>query len=273
METKPASAMLMGALMAMLLATAAAMMLVEARTARAAAGEAVRLARTQLAAERLLAQAIARLDSGEALAPQGLLFSEEDGARVLRQDAAGLVDLNAASPTQLAALITALGVEADTAATLADRIIDWRDEDDARSLHGAERTDYADAGLAAPGNRAFVTEAEVRQVMGVTPALSECLLPYLTTYSGQSELDPAAVSPRLAAMLNLARAPPAAQGAPLGRVIALTAEAPLSTHALIRRTLWLRLTGDPEAPLLIHRATQDFAARDAAAPACDLATT
>ena len=57
-------------------------------------------------------------------------------------------------------------------------------------------------------------------------------------------------------------------GAPLGRVIALTAEAPLSDHAVLRRTLWLRLTGDPSRPVMVHRAEQGLAPRAAPETPC-----
>lgn len=258
----------MAALSATLLASAASFMLTEARSARAASAESYRLMRAELKADELLALAIVRLDSGDALAPQGALFEDEHGGRVLRQDAAGLVDVNAAEPPLLTALFAGLGLELAHAAMLADRIADWRDEDDLKRVHGAERAEYESAGAPPPENRPFQTEGEIARVLGMTPALAACALPYLTTYSGQADIDPAAAPPAL--MNLLGRSPEAnhAQAAPFGRVIILTAEAPLSDQAALRRTHWLRLTGDPERPTLIHRGAYALARRASSSASC-----
>jgi general secretion pathway protein K len=262
--TEPASALLMATLAATLLATAAGLMLIETRAARGASGESYRLARAGLEADRLLALATTRLDAGDPMPWQGVLFGDEASGRVLRQDAAGLVDVNAAPPERLAALFEALGVDRERAQALGDRIGDWRDEDNLTRLHGAEAAEYEQAQAAGPANRPFETEGELSRVLGMTPELLACALPLLTTYSGQAEIDAAAAPPRLAALLGLAPDQRLAAGAPLGRVIALTAEAPLSEHAFLRRTLWLRLTGDPSRPVLVHRAQEELAPRTTA---------
>jgi type II secretory pathway component PulK len=256
--TKPASALVMTALAASLMASAAAFLLMEARTARAASSESYRLARAEREAERALAIAIIRLDEGEALPGQGELLSLPGGARVLRQDAVGLIDLNAASPEVLARLFQALGENRERAAALADAVADWRDEDDLVRPHGGERNIYAEVGMAPPGNRPFETEGELGAVIGVTPALLACALPFLTTYSGLTEIDAAAAPPELRALLGVQQSPHASTGTPLGRVISLTAEAPLSEHAYLSRTVWIRLTGDPAHPFFTHRAAQGF---------------
>lgn len=266
--TEPGSALLMAALAATLLATAAALMLIETRTARGASGESYRLARAELQAERLLALGVTRLDSGDPMAWQGVLFGDEASGRVLRQDAAGLVDVNAALPERLAALFTALGADGERAAALGERVADWRDTDDLTRLHGAERAEYDAAGLPPPDNRPFETEGELQRVLGMTPDLLACALSFLTAYSGQAEIDAAAAPPRLRALLNLPASERIATGAPLGRVIALSAEAPLSEHAVLRRTLWLRLTGDPSRPVMVHRAGQGLAPRAAPETPC-----
>jgi len=260
--------MLTAALTAALLATTAGLLIIETRAARAASGESTRFIRAEHEAERLLALALVRLDSGEPLPAQGVLIESEDGARVLRQDASGLIDANAAPPERLAALLVGVGVARDRAAQLADHIADWRDEDDLRRANGAESADYLSAGLSPPANRRFETEGELSLVMGMTPELLPCVLPYLTTYSGQADLDPAAAPPRLLDLLSLASIERTAAQAPLGRVVALTAEASISDHAVIRRTIWVRLTGDPTRPVLTHRAAHELAPRDAAPPGC-----
>jgi general secretion pathway protein K len=266
--TEAGSAMAVAALTAALLATTAGLLLIETRTARAASGESTRFAVAEHEAERLLALAVVRLDSGERLPAQGVLFTTEEGARVLRQDASGLVDANAASPERLAALLVGVGASTERAAELADRIADWRDEDNLRRVNGAESADYVQGGLSPPGNRRFETEGELSAVMGMTPELLRCVLPYLTTYSGQAEIDAAAAPPQLAALLGLQPAERAQAEAPLGRVVALIAEAPISNEAAIRRTLWLRLTGDPAGPVLTHRAQQELAPRETTTHPC-----
>lgn len=260
--TRPASALVMAALAASLMASAAAFLLIEARTARAASGESYRLARAEREAERALAIAIVKLDAGETLASQGEILLLPSGARVLRQDAAGLVDINAASPETLALLFRTLGESRERAVALGDTIADWRDVDDLVRPHGGERDLYIHAGLAPPGNRPFETEGELSTALGVSPALLDCALPFLTTYSGQSEVEAGAAPPQLRALFAANAPTQASVGAPLGRVIALRAEAPLSDHASLTRTIWVRLTGDPARPLFIHRAEQSFARGD-----------
>lgn len=258
----------MAALAASLMASAAAFLLMEARTARAASGESYRLARAEREAERALAIAIVRLDAGEALPGQGDLLSLPGGARVLRQEAVGLVDINAASPETLARLFQGLGESRERAVALGDAIADWRDEDDLVRPHGGERDVYTDAGLPPPGNRPFETEGELSAVLGVSPALLQCALPLLTTYSGQAEVDAAAASPQLRTLFSMQAPPQGSASATLGRVIALRAEAPLSEHAYLARTIWVRLTGDPAQPFFIHRAAQSFASDDTTRVAC-----
>lgn len=270
--TRPASALVMAALAASLMASAAAFLLIEARTARAASGESYRLARAEREADRALAIAMVRLDAGEALPRQGELLSLPSGARVLRQDAAGLLDLNAAPPETLAQLFQSLGESRERAVALGDAIADWRDADDLVRPHGGERDLYVNAGLAPPGNRPFETEGELSAVIGVSPALLDCALPFLTTYSGQAEIDTAAAPSELRVLLDAQAPPQAAVGAPLARVIALTAEAPLSAHAHLARTIWIRLTGDPAQPLFIHRAAQSFAGDETARATCGART-
>lgn len=271
--TKPASALVMAALAASLMASAAAFLLIEARTARAASSEGYRLARAEREAERALAIAMVRLDAGEALPGQGELLSLPGGARVLRQDATGLVDINAAQPETLAQLFQSLGESRERSVALGDAIADWRDADDLVRPHGGERAHYIDVGLPPPGNRPFETEGELSAVIGVTPELLECALPFLTAYSGQAEVDAAAASVELRGLLALEASTQTPAGAPLGRVIGLRAEAPLSANARLARTIWIRLTGDPAHPIFIHRAAQNFSSDDASRATCGAHTT
>lgn len=96
------------------------------------------------------------------------------------------LDINKAEPVQIAQLLELAGFDPDRAAMLADRIADWRDEDDLKHLNGAERGEYLAAGLAPPANRDFVTPLEIAKVLGVGADLAACLEPTLSVYGGTS---------------------------------------------------------------------------------------
>ncbi len=268
--TEPGSAMLIAAIAAMLLAATAALLISEARSARAASGETARLLRAEFTADKLIATAIARLDAGGDITAQGMLFSDDDGAFVGRQDASGLLDVNTAAPEDLAALFSAFGADAELASRLAARIGDWTDADDLTRHGGAEREAYERAGSMAPANHAFQTETEIALVLGMPAHVARCASPYLTVYSGAprpaGDLAPA----RLRSLLGLEADTTNDGGAPFGRVIALQASAPISHRAALRRTLWIRLTGNPDTGFLVHRAALELAAREEAQTSCEV---
>ncbi|NYZ62880.1 general secretion pathway protein GspK [Luteimonas deserti] len=107
-------------------------------------------------------------------------------------DETGKVDLNAAGPELLAALMQGVGAEAPLATAVAGAIVDWRDGDDfVQVVGGAESSDYAAAGRPyGAKNAPFESVAEVEQVLGMTPALFEALSPHLTIYSRMPVPDP-----------------------------------------------------------------------------------
>ena len=106
------------------------------------------------------------------------------------RDASGLLDLNKADPTQLEAVLEAAGTEEAVRLRLVDAILDWRDKDQLRRLHGAEDDDYRHAGLDW-GSRdgLFASIDELRYVLDMTHELFERLAPYLTVHSGQSDVN------------------------------------------------------------------------------------
>jgi general secretion pathway protein K len=122
--------------------------------------------------------------------PRGLTYGEGE-VRVSIFDEDGKVDLNAAPPELLAGLLHELGLEADAAEAMADRIIDFRDEDDEPRPRGAENSQYFDGGspLGAQ-NRPFMTESELLHVLGMTPELYRRMRPYVTVFSGAEAVDP-----------------------------------------------------------------------------------
>lgn len=101
------------------------------------------------------------------------------------------IDLNMAPPELLAGLLGELGVEPEEALVLVDRILDFRDEDDDRRPNGAEDFDYEAAGRPEGAlDRPLVSEAEVRQVLGMSEELFRRMRPLVTVYSGAEGFDP-----------------------------------------------------------------------------------
>ena len=114
-------------------------------------------------------------------------------------DESGKVDLNAAEPASLSALMRVAGAEPAQADALAAAIVDWRDVDDlTQAQGGAEDPQYAAAGLDWGAKDApFETVAEVEQVLGMTPALYARLAPHLTIFSGLPMADPRFATPEV----------------------------------------------------------------------------
>jgi general secretion pathway protein K len=116
--------------------------------------------------------------------------------RVTILDEAGKIDLNTASDSLLSGLFKSVGLNDDASAALLDAVLDWRDADSLRRLHGAEEEDYLAAGKNyTPANAPFGTVDELRQVMGMNPELYRKLAPALTVYSKQAGVN-TAIAPR-----------------------------------------------------------------------------
>ena len=106
------------------------------------------------------------------------------------RDASGLLDLNKADLTQLDAVLDAAGVEEALRQRLVDAILDWRDKDELRRLHGAEDNDYRHAGVDwGARDGLFTSIDELRYVLGMTHELFERLAPYLTVHSRRAEVN------------------------------------------------------------------------------------
>jgi hypothetical protein len=113
----------------------------------------------------------------------------EVAVRVRFERESGKIDLNAASDPMLRALPLALGLDEVSAATFADVIQDWRDENHLKLEFGAEDSDYASGGAAAGGaaDRPFAKPAELRYLPVVDAAVWSMVEPYVTVYSGAAE--------------------------------------------------------------------------------------
>lgn len=121
-----------------------------------------------------------------------------DGAEMALaiQDELGRIDLNRADGPVIAALIQSAGLDALAAASLTDKILDWRDATPLKRLNGAKDRDYREAGYGYhPRNGPFQSLEELKLVMGMTPDLFDRIAPALTIYSGRPFVDPN-VAPR-----------------------------------------------------------------------------
>ncbi|MDX2156499.1 MAG: type II secretion system protein GspK [Hyphomicrobiaceae bacterium] len=116
-------------------------------------------------------------------------------------DEMGKVDINGAGGDLLRALLA--GVEAADADKLVANILDFRDADSSRRPGGAERDDYVAAGRSGlPKNATFDSPYELAQVLDIDAATLARLLPHVTTFTGQSGVDPAKASDALKGILS-----------------------------------------------------------------------
>ena len=104
----------------------------------------------------------------------------------------GRIDMNVAREPLLKGLfMSAAGLPADDVDRIVDAIMDWRDPDDAKRLHGAEAADYKAAGLNyVPANANFETIEELQRVLGMTPGTYATIADLITVYSRQPGIDP-----------------------------------------------------------------------------------
>jgi len=102
---------------------------------------------------------------------------------------AARIDLSMAPKAMIAGLFVALGAPAESADEYADRVVGWRS---APKSNGADEEDglYRIAGLSYFPRRApFQTSDELRLVQGLPVALVERALPFVTVYSGMSDVN------------------------------------------------------------------------------------
>lgn len=129
------------------------------------------------------------------------------GVYVHLQDAAGLIDVNRADLNIWRRLAEHVGVPTDQRDILADRILDYLDEDDFRRLNGAERSEYEAARRDPPLNRPVESPRSLAAVLGWDALLpgpaSERFLAALTV-GATGRVNPNAASPAvLYAMLGV----------------------------------------------------------------------
>ncbi len=115
------------------------------------------------------------------------------------EEESGKIDLNAASPDMLKAVLLGLGEDRTRADALAMSIVAFRTQQDALTQRGAA-SGSGDRPFG-PKNALFQTVLELDQVEGVTPALFRRLTPLTTVYSRNPGVNPLASPPALFAAL------------------------------------------------------------------------
>ena len=134
---------------------------------------------------------------------QGSFHFRLDNADVLVNfsSEAARVDLNFASREMLANLFAVLGADQEAAKEHADRIIGWRTRPKAGAAND-EAALYGAAGLAySPRQSLFNHVNELSLVLGLPPVLVDRALPYLTVFSGSSNVDVLIAPPEIIAAL------------------------------------------------------------------------
>jgi len=145
-------------------------------------------------------------DSDRKLPVDGSLFTVrvgDDDVTIAIRDATGFVDLNTAQPELIEAALEACGIGETARRDLVDAILDWRDKDDLRRLHGFEDDDYIAAGVAwTPRDGAFGAVDELKYLPGMSQARYDCLAPVVTVHSGKGGVNLEYASPALITALT-----------------------------------------------------------------------
>lgn len=152
--------------------------------------------RARLAAEAGVARAVYELnrpDLNRWLADGRKYEIEFDGNKIeiTVQDESGKVDINAADPATLQAMLLLAGADEETARKIAAAIIDWRDPDDLAQPDGAEDADYEAADLPyGASDYPFRLAPELQQVLGMDYELYRKVAEWITVYGGSGQPNP-----------------------------------------------------------------------------------
>ena len=151
------------------------------------------------------------------IAADGSVTAWRAGGAELRVEVSsehGRLDLNLASPELIAALLAAAGAEAGEATQLAAAIVDFADADDMLTPSGAERREYAAAGLPGPKDAEFEKETELLGVLGMPARLYRRVADAVTVHSGRPTPREGHEHPLVAAALGAGPGAPEADPLP-----------------------------------------------------------
>lgn len=122
-------------------------------------------------------------------------------ADVLVENVAGKINPNTADQPMLSAMLTLCGAAAPEADAISQAIMVWRAQ---AGTPDAGIAAYRAAGLTyAPPGAPFETNDEIGLVIGMTPALRDCLLPHLSVYQENTTPSLTAADPLVAKVLEL----------------------------------------------------------------------
>jgi general secretion pathway protein K len=128
-----------------------------------------------------------RLDNAEVL----VTFTSE----------AARVDLNAAPKEIIANLFEVLGAQQQAAAEVAERIVGWRTAPKNGAANDEEALYLASGLTYSPRQAPFAHVNELSLVLGVTPAIVERVLPFVTVFSKSADVDVLLAPPEVIAAL------------------------------------------------------------------------
>jgi general secretion pathway protein K len=159
--------------------------------------EALVSASLELAAYRLL-----QADEKERPAQGSFQFRMDDAeTRVTFTSEAARVDLNKAPKELLANLFEVLGAESKAASDIADRIVGWRTKPKDGAANDEEAL-YLSSGLGySPRQAPFAHVNELSLVLGISPAMIERILPFVTVFSKSADVDVLLAAPEVIAAL------------------------------------------------------------------------
>ena len=199
-------------------------------------------------------------DTDRKLPVDGSLFTVrvgDDDVTIAIRDATGFVDLNAAQAELLDAALKACGVGETARRDLVDTLLDWRDGDELRRMHGIEDDDYMAAGVAwTSRDGAFEAVDELKYLPGMSQSRYECLAPFVTVYSGRGGLNMEYAPPALIMALTGEEVPAAepdddAAGGPRNGTFHIYASASGSSGTVAAIEAVVRISRTSKAPFTI----------------------
>lgn len=191
----------------------------------------------------------------------------------------GKVDPNYADQNLLSAVFRSAGVPSEKAQALAAAVEDWRDGDDLVHVNGAEKMQYEAAGLAwGPSNRFFDSVGELKLVLGMSPAIFDCVRTDLTILTQVPGVVVESATPALQEALGIEPADIAQGNVPVsstqiiapGDIFEVTVELEDKARKVRRgERVSIRVTGNPDDPYWVLSIDQLYPVREKARAACE----